>query len=153
MYLIEAIIEKSHIKENADMLARHIKESLFVYDDRNIKFLSAAINTKLSELDELYNKYQKFARIIESSKSSIAINLDGTKLALTDAIAIRDAFQSKLDLLLEIYEKALKVEDKSKVSLDLDDLFDKIRELKVDVRTLTYRIDQAIWSTDISIKD
>lgn len=149
MYLIEAISEKDYMKEQIELLKKHISNLLATDDERDIKLLEKDLKERFNELQNLYKKYQKFLAVIERAKASINIQFENTTLTLGEALIFRDSLIEKLNDINYIYNKALEQTNKHLV-IDIETLLDLINELRLDIKTLNYKINKAYWTTTIS---
>lgn len=149
MYLIEAISEKDYMKEQIELLKKHISNLLATDDERDIKLLEKDLKERFNELQNLYKKYQKFLAVIERAKASINIQFENTTLTLGEALIFRDSLIEKLNDISYIYNKALEQTNKHLV-IDIETLLDLINELRLDIKTLNYKINKAYWTTTIS---
>jgi len=149
VYLIEAISEKDYMKEQIELLKKHISNLLATDDERDIKLLEKDLKERFNELQNLYKKYQKFLAVIERAKASINIQFENTTLTLGEALIFRDSLIEKLNDINYIYNKALEQTNKHLV-IDIETLLDLINELRLDIKTLNYKINKAYWTTTIS---
>jgi len=149
VYLIEAISEKDYMKEQIELLKKHISNLLATDDERDIKLLEKDLKERFNELQNLYKKYQKFLAVIERAKASINIQFENTTLTLGEALIFRDSLIEKLNDISYIYNKALEQTNKHLV-IDIETLLDLINELRLDIKTLNYKINKAYWTTTIS---
>lgn len=149
MYVIEAVSEKDYIKEQIELLRKHISALLATDDERDIKLLEKDLKKRFNELRELYKKYQKFLTVVERAKASINIQFEDTTLTLGEALSFRDSLVEKLNDVKYIYDKALEQVDKYLI-IDIEALLDLMNELRLDIKTLNYKITKAYWTATIS---
>jgi len=149
MYLIEAVSEKDYIEYQISLIRKHISNLLATNDERDVKLLEKDLTKRFDELQSLYKRYQRFLAAVEKAKASINIQFDDATLTLGEAISFRDSLVKKLEDVTYIYDEALKQSGKHLV-IDIETLFDLINDLRLDIKTLDYKIQQAYWNTDIS---
>ena len=103
MLLAEAIKEKDYIIESI----RNLKNHIIVMDadgDADI------IGKYMKELDELYNRYQKFFISVERSKNLAFIKLNYTKVSLADDFVIKEYMEYKLKVYEDIFSGVIRKE-------------------------------------------
>jgi len=149
VYLIEAVLEKDYVKGQIQLIRKHISNLLATEDERDIKLLEKDLKKRFDELQVLYKKYQKFLAVIEKAKASINIQFNDTTVTLGEALIFRDSLVEKLNDVSYIYNNALEQKSNHLV-IDIETLLDLINELRLDIKTLDYKIHQAYWSATIS---
>jgi hypothetical protein len=151
MLLSEAIKEKEYIEGLIYDLKDYIKSLTSVRDKSDLKMAKNSVDGRLEELRELYKRYQKFCTIIERAKDASAIKLNDTEINLTDAVVIRDSMQHKLKVLSSIAHNAMSKENEGfHICVDLEDLFDELNDLRLDIKTLNSQIEYAFWNIEVS---
>jgi len=145
MFLAEAIKEKDYIDESIRNLQHHITIMSTIVDEDTV-------NGYMKELDELYNRYQKFSISIERSKNSAFIKLNDTKVSLSDAFVIKESMEYKLKVYENIISDVLiyAKESGEESCLDLDYLFGETEKIRLDIKTIGGEIDYALWRIEAS---
>ena len=151
MLLAELIKEKDYIEDSIDSLKDHVLDLVVAKDKVDYKTNKSIIDERLKELDELYKKYQQFSITIERTRASTVINVNDTKLSLSDAIAIKDMMISKLESFEYILDNSTRRERQGEgiLCIDVDDVFRETEKLRLDIKTLEAQIDFATWQTEV----
>jgi len=150
MILAEAIKEKDYIKKSINSLEEYLYSIMVVQDKTEFKMNKSLIDGRLDELRDLYKKYQQFSVTIERAKAKASIKVNDTKLSLLDAIAVKNAMESKLETFENLISYAYDKNSHGILYIDIDDLFKEIEDIKIDIKTLDSEIEYAYWNIEVS---
>ena len=140
MLLAELIKEKDYIEKSIYNLRKRIV-SLSSGDNEGL------VEKCFEELENLYNKHQKFSISIERTKSKAFIKVNNTKLSLADAIAIKESMEHKL----KVYEFILGSHTNVKSrAIDLEGLYTTIDNICLDIKTMEGEISFGLWNVEVS---
>ncbi len=151
MYLAELIKEKDYIENSIYDLRDHILNLVVIKDKSDYKLTKSALEKRLEELDNLHDKYRQFSVSIERAKAKIILKVNDTELSLNDAITLKNSMENKLRSFEYILDNttALGKEGGSILCIDVDDIFQKIEGIRLDIKTLESEIDFAIWTAEV----
>lgn len=152
MLLAELIKEKDYIEESINHVREYISSTLSVYDTTEFKLNKSLIDSKIEELQDLCTKHQQFSVTVERAKAKSVIKVNDTEISLLDAISIKDSMVRKLDALHYISDAAIRENARGDVLLcvDIDVLFEKMREIRSDINALESKILHATWNVEVS---
>ena len=141
MLLAEALIEKDYIVESIDNLSDSINSLIYDVNDEeldNEPLNRGKLKNLFKEFEGLYTKYQQFSIMISRAESLASININKTEISLKDAMVIKNVMKSKLTRLI-----------KFKQEVGYNDLDETIEMLRADIKTLTLKIQNKIWNTEV----
>jgi len=140
MLLIEAQDEQKYIVDSINLIVdqiRNLTTSKEEYADE--------IQDLMTKLDELYKKYQQFSISIERTKSKIVLDIDGTnKINLLDALVVLDIMEHRLRTFSYILDIADERSKTDIIPIDMVQLFKEVSQIKLDIKTLTAKINKAV---------
>jgi len=149
MLLAEAIKEKDYLKSLIVTLRDHICELVLVSglcDESN----TDNITQRQNELEDLYKKYRQFSVTIERAKAKVTIKVNDTDLLLSDAMVVLDTMRFKNEnigiILTRAYEK---IKSSNNVCVNIDQLFESMKNNLLDMKTIESEIDYALWNVEV----
>ncbi len=139
MLLAEALIEKDYIVESIDHLSDSINSIICDVEQLNNDKLSGeGLEDLFKEFEDLYKKYQQFSIMISRAEALASIDINKTEISLKDAMVIKSVMESKLTRLSNFNQE-----------VGYDDLEESIGMLRADIKTLTLKIQNKIWNTEV----
>jgi len=151
MYLAEAIKEKEFIEHSIDSLCDRINDLSMVTDETVVKLNIELVKNKVKELENLYKELQKYTIIIGRVKSKSVIVLNDENFSIADADNILKTMGSKLEFLEELLSslKNNSFLPKLYICIDINDVEEKIKRLREDVKIIDLSIEQSLWQIEV----
>jgi predicted nuclease with TOPRIM domain len=140
MLLAELIKEKDYIKESIDNLRNRI-----VSLSNEGKDSADVIKKHMEELEELYNKHQRFSISIGRTQGHAFIKVNSAKLSISDAIIIKESMLEKLQDIEIILSGSPYTS-----CIDREGLCDDIENIRLDIKTMEGEIDFGFWNVEVS---
>lgn len=151
MYLAEAIREKDFIITSIDDLCDRIRELSVSTDETDVKLNTELAKNKVKELENLYKEGQKYAVIIARAKVASRIKLNDEDFSIADAENILELMRDKLDFLegLRVLLEGSNLNPQKSICMDLEDLHNRIRNIRSDIRTIENSIERSLWTIEV----
>lgn len=150
MLLGEAVLDKEYYSELLDDCYKHILDLVVTYDTADVKSNRSLLLSRLEELEDAYNDYQRFSILVGRAESSAPIQINNKVVTVRDARILKTTMEKRLGIYTGILEYVRSHSDQFFECMDIEELVAKIQAIKSDIKTMDSKIQEGLWRSELT---